>query len=165
MNLTSPKILLLSIHQKYASLIFEGSKTVELRRVKPRLSKGDLILVYVTSPEESLFGLVEVEKVVEKPHKQLWDIVEDKAGIDYQTFQNYYKNSACGFAIFLGKTHLFKHPIKLNILREKWPNFHPPQSYRYIRENELDLLQKITNYDILGICKLEKIYQTELLYR
>ncbi len=37
-------ILLLSIRPKYAKKIFEGNKKVELRRVRTRLDKGDLVV-------------------------------------------------------------------------------------------------------------------------
>lgn len=111
----SPNILLLSIQQKYASMIFDGDKQVELRRVRPRhLNDGDLILVYVTSPEQALVGLLEVEKVVEMVPEKLWEIVKDKAGITYETFQKYYENSSIGFAIFLRETFRFTSQLSLS---------------------------------------------------
>ncbi|MEM9926802.1 MAG: ASCH domain-containing protein, partial [Cyanobacteria bacterium P01_D01_bin.50] len=38
-------ILLLSIKPEYASKIFSGQKTVELRRVRTRLTIDDIVLV------------------------------------------------------------------------------------------------------------------------
>src|SRR5438552_3893096 len=38
--------LLLSIRPKHAEKIFDGIKTVELRRIRPRLQRGDLVLVF-----------------------------------------------------------------------------------------------------------------------
>ena len=59
MSLMSPNVLLLSIHHKYTNMIFDGNKRVELRRVRPRhLNEGDLILVYATSPEKALLGVL-----------------------------------------------------------------------------------------------------------
>ncbi len=164
MSIISPNILLLSIHQKYARLIFEGDKTVELRRVRPRyLNEGDLILVYVKSPREALVGVLEVEKVVEMSPDNLWKIVEDKAGIDYKEFQEYYQKSSVGFAIFLRNYHSFDNPVKLTQLKEEWSDFRPPQCYKYLKEKEIFMLEKITNFDILSISEKHKIYQTELL--
>ena len=41
--------ILMSIRPQYANMIFDGTKTAELRRVKPKtLESGDLILVYVS---------------------------------------------------------------------------------------------------------------------
>jgi predicted transcriptional regulator len=47
-------ILLLSIRPEYANKIFDRTKTVELRRVRPRLlNEGDRVVVYVSSPGTS----------------------------------------------------------------------------------------------------------------
>jgi len=54
-------VLLLSIQPKYANLIFEGKKTTELRRVRPRVNQGDFVLIYVSSPDKVLLGSCEVE--------------------------------------------------------------------------------------------------------
>jgi predicted transcriptional regulator len=164
MNLMSPNILLLSIQHKYASMIFDGNKQVELRRVRPRhLNEGDLILVYAKSPEQALVGVLEVEKVVEKVPEELWQMVKEKAGITYENFQRYYENSSTGFAIFLRKTLCFDSPIKLERLREEWSGFRPPQCYRYLKDKEIDLVQSITQYNILSISDKPKTYQIELL--
>lgn len=57
-------ILLLSIKPEYADKILAGKKTVELRRVRTRLEAGDLVLVYVTSPQQNLVASLEVERVI-----------------------------------------------------------------------------------------------------
>jgi len=53
---------LISIRPRFAEMIFSGSKTVELRRVCPKVSVGDLALVYVSSPAMELRGSFEVGK-------------------------------------------------------------------------------------------------------
>ena len=78
------EILLISIKPKYAEQIFNGEKTVELRRVKTRLTTGDLVLVYVTSPKQALIGYFKVEKVILVENLQdnlqkFWQQVEDSA--------------------------------------------------------------------------------------
>ncbi|MEH2254536.1 MAG: ASCH domain-containing protein [Nostoc sp.] len=164
MSLMSPNILLLSIHHKYARMIFGGDKQVEFRRVRPRyLNEGDLILVYATSPEQALVGVLEVEKVVEMPPNKLWKIVKDKAGISYECFQKYYENSQTGFAIFFRKPFSFDSPIKLEQLREEWSDFRPPQCYYYLKDREINLVQSIAKCDILNRSEKLKVYQTELL--
>jgi len=55
--------LLLSIKPRYADSIFNGSKTVELRRVRPQIGAGGLVMVYVSSPRCSLEGAFEVAEV------------------------------------------------------------------------------------------------------
>ncbi len=164
MSSMSPNILLISIHQKYATMIFNGDKQVELRRVRPRyLNEGDLILVYVTSPQQELVGLLEVEKVVEMPPNKLWKTVQDKAGISYPCFQKYYEKSLIGFAIFLKKPFSFKTPIKLEELRREWSDFRPPQCYHYLKDTEINLIKSMTDWDMIKLSDKSQVYQTELL--
>ncbi|NET55529.1 MAG: ASCH domain-containing protein [Symploca sp. SIO2E6] len=160
----SPNFLLLSIHHKYASMIFEGAKRVELRRVRPRhLNNGDFLLVYVTSPKQALVGLIEVEKVVEMVPEELWKFVKDKAGITYTEFNKYYENSATGFAIFLKEPSKFNKPIKLEQLRKNWSNFQPPQCYKYLKDGEVSIIESMTHHKVLLVSEKPKYHQTELL--
>lgn len=53
-------VLLISIRPVYANKIFDGSKTVELRRVRPRLETGSVVLVYVSNPVQALMGMFQV---------------------------------------------------------------------------------------------------------
>jgi predicted transcriptional regulator len=160
----SPNVLLLSIHEKYATQIFEGRKTVELRRLKPRLSAGDLVVVYVTSPRQEILGVLEVSKVISYPPGQLWEMVQEKAGVTASEFNNYFENAPLGFAIFVRKYDSFLEPLKLNILRETWSDFRPPQGYKYLDEQEINVLGSIIHYDILGFSGAKKTIQKELCF-
>ena len=44
--------LLISIKPEYAQKILDGEKTVELRKTRTRLKPGDIVLVYVSSPQQ-----------------------------------------------------------------------------------------------------------------
>jgi predicted transcriptional regulator len=85
----SDSTLLLSVRPEYAEKIFEGIKTVELRRTRPRLCEGDVVIVYASSPTKALIGAFEVEKVIQKPLKDLWHEVQKKAGISYDDSYSY----------------------------------------------------------------------------
>src|SRR5258708_10947703 len=63
---------LISIRPRFAEMIFSGSKTVELRRVCPKVSIGDLALVYVSSPAMELRGSFEVGKILTGSPTALW---------------------------------------------------------------------------------------------
>jgi predicted transcriptional regulator len=157
-----PNVLLLSIHERYAVKIFDGSKTVELRRMKPKLLPGDLIIVYVTSPKKEIIGVLEVAKVLASPPNDLWKEVSSKSGITLNEFNSYFDNAPLGFAIFVRKYDCFINPVKLNDLREKWIGFKPPQGYKYLLKEEITLLASLTQYDILGFSDLKKYVQGEL---
>lgn len=141
----SNNILLLSIKPEYADKIFnEKTKQIELRRVRPRLNKGDLILVYVSSPKKAVVGSFKVKKIIKKPITELWEIVEKQAGINHEDFVNYYKGVSVGVAIFFQEIETFKQPVCLELLKEKWSNFHPPQSYRYLTNRQLEIVESLS---------------------
>jgi predicted transcriptional regulator len=124
--------LLLSIRPQYASMIFDGTKTVELRRTRPRLKTGDLVLVYVSSPVKALLGAFEVDRVVVASVSQLWNKVKSKAGITAEAFRDYFSGADIGYGIVLKRKWKLGRPVKLESLRERSANFRPPQGYHYL---------------------------------
>lgn len=132
--------LLISIKPEHAKKIFSGDKTVELRRVRPKVSNGDTVLVYVSSPTKALIGAFEVDRVIETNPEKLWQEVEASAGVTLDEFNSYYTGTERAFGILIKKTWNFDVPLTLQNLKSKWMNFHPPQSYRYISEQEINLL-------------------------
>lgn len=122
----------MSIRPQYANKIFAGTKTVELRRVKPKtLDGGDLIFVYVSSPVKSLVGAFRVASVVEKPLTPLWRAVRNHAGVTRAEFLSYYEGVDTGIAIFIKDIWLLPEPIHLAQLQKEVKDFYPPQSFRY----------------------------------
>ena len=150
----SNNILLISIKPQYAKQIFKGEKTVELRRVRTKLNPGDFVLVYVTSPEQALIGYFEVKKIIIienlKSHlDKFWTEVKDSACLEYAEFEKYYRGASTGVAIFINNFQLFNSSIELSILKQKLPNFHPPQSYHYLNSEKTDSVEAIAG------CKLK----------
>lgn len=150
----SSKVLLLSIHPEHCDNIFKGIKTVELRRTRPNVKSGDIIIVYASSPEKSVKGIVSVEKVIELPIDQLWLSVRDRAAVDYELFLSYFSGASKGCGIFLEQG--FCRPVTsigLHDLRKSWSGFHPPQSYRYLKQNEIDIFGQLFNFDVRKLSK------------
>ena len=133
----SSTTLMISIHPKYARKIFSGEKKVELRKIKPRVIKGDQILVYVSSPEKSLQGVLRVNEVVSDTPKKLWEKVKNEAGISSAEFEDYYTKKEKGYGIYFVVEEEFSNPVSLERLRELFGRFHPPQSYRYFSNEDL----------------------------
>jgi len=129
--------LLLSIRPKYAAMIFDGTKTVELRRVRPRVTAGDLVLVYASSPVKALLGAFEVARVVTAPPSLLWKQVESKAGISRDQFNQYFNGVEESYGIFLKRKWALNEPVELDELRERQSNFRPPQSYHYLTPTQI----------------------------
>ncbi len=137
-------ILLLSIRPEYANKIFDRTKTVELRRVRPRLlNEGDRVVVYVSSPQQAVVGSFKVDNIVEKPVTELWEEVEKLAGISHEDFYDYYQGVKLGIGIFLKDIHRFSQPVELHRLRNKLPNLKPPQSFRYLTVNQFNIVTSL----------------------
>ncbi|MDM8520576.1 ASCH domain-containing protein [Anaerolineales bacterium HSG6] len=132
--------ILLSIRPKFAEQIFNGTKTVELRRVRPKkIGKGSLVFVYVSSPVQALMGGFRVKSVEEHPLSDIWELVKNEAGISKTEFDTYYHGNTTGVAIFIDEKWSLQKPVGLHNLREQRPNFHPPQSFRYPARNKDDV--------------------------
>lgn len=139
--------LLLSVRQKYANKIFSGTKTVELRKNRPRVTKGDTILVYVTSPVKALCAILIVEEVVTAEPGELWAWVKKGADVTEEEYYDYFSDATSGCGIFFSDVQIFPSPLSLKALKEMWPNFHPPQGYYYLPSNLFyQVLQKICQY-------------------
>lgn len=130
--------LLLSIKPRFADAIFAGHKKYELRRVKPRLVDGDLVLVYVTSPRCALEGAFEVQTVHASHPRHLWKTVRKQCGISYPDFIAYFDGSTTAYAIEVKHVWLLNEQVPLGSLRSKKIN--PPQSYQYLHSSQVQLL-------------------------
>lgn len=149
--------VLISIKPQFADMIFRSDKTVELRKKIPALRNGDELIVYASSPVMAIIGAVEVVDVVQEAPRQLWRLVKAKAGVQRAFYDEYYEGKDTAFGIFLGQTHLFDQAVSLSTLRSAWPNFAPPQNYRYLQiwqDAEHPLLEAS---EIIPVCRAGEI--------
>jgi predicted transcriptional regulator len=146
MTFAKPQVLLLSIKPQFVQKILDGKKTVELRKVKPQLSDGDFILIYESSPTKSLVGWFEVKEIICEKPQVLWKKVKEDAGITKEEFDAYYQKSSFGVAIRIEYRHTAK--LSLDTIRQWWANFRPPQSFHYLKEEEISMAEEITKYDL-----------------
>jgi predicted transcriptional regulator len=132
--------VLMSIKPAYADMIFQGRKTIELRRVCPKICKGDIVLVYVSGPRMALVGGFEVEGVVCESPSKLREHHLHSSGVSKVIFDAYFSDSQTAYGIQIGRTWQFDKPAELHALRKRKGGFRPPQSYRYIRNGEFKSL-------------------------
>ena len=133
-------VLLLSIRPEYAGKIFDGTKTVELRRTRPRLKAEDWVLVYVSTPVQALIGMFQVDRVVTGVPTELWSMVHNRAGITREQYDLYYAGAEVAYGIFLKRPRRLPNPIYLGYLRQLLTGFQPPQSYRYLTSDQASLI-------------------------
>ena len=135
-----PKTLLLSIHSSFADKIFCGLKTMELRRVRPRVSEGSIVLVYVTAPRMALVGAFEVSDVVESTPDEIWRGFNSQSCIAKNDFDAYFAGTSRGYGIEISNAWTFEQAIPLSAMKSRIPGFSPPQGYRYLSFEELEKL-------------------------
>ncbi len=133
------KSFILSIKPLYAAQIFEGTKTIELRRKFPQKNiKGATALIYSSSPEQKILGFVSIKDVKKLAIADIWEKFSDQIGIEAAAFNKYFDGVESGYAIFLDKPTKLKQEVGIEELSRKY-NFSPPQSYIYATEDLLKL--------------------------
>lgn len=130
--MTSPT-LFLSVKPAFANKILEGTKTIELRRIRPHVMPGQSVLIYSSSPEMSLIGRAVIESILCDTPTNLWNLVKAHAGISRKEYDAYFEGASKAIGLRLERTQRLGAPIPLRELRAQWPWFQPPQSYRFVR--------------------------------
>lgn len=133
-------ILLISVKPEFAEKIINGEKTIELRKSAPKkVSKENYILIYVTSPVKELWGIGKINNIIKDNPISFWENFGSKTGITEEQYKAYYKTSKNAYGIELKEVRSFyKFSIELKHLKMAFPNFMPPQTYTYIKSNEIN---------------------------
>ena len=131
MIISSNQALLLSIRPRFVTAIFSGIKTVELRRVKPRVQAGDLVIIYGSGSLKGIVGAFEVAGVTSASPGSIWRRYGSRTGLNKLEFSKYFEGSGVGHAIRIKKYWELPRPISLSALRRRHMGFRPPQSYHY----------------------------------
>ena len=134
--------LLLSIKPRFADAIFAGTKTIELRRVRPRVKPGDLVLVYVSAPRSQLEGAFLVESVLEGDPRDLWPVVGSLTDLTLDEYENYFSGAKTAFGIQIRDAWILPTPVDMSALRNE--DILPPQSYRYLNSEQANRLGSAT---------------------
>lgn len=133
--------VLISIKPKFADLIFEGQKTVELRRVIPsEISINSEVIIYASNPEKSIVGTARVCKILKLSVADLWEQISHLACVDSKFFKSYFIGKDYGYALFLKEAKRFPVSHPLSALRDRL-NFRPPQSFLYPSADLLDAIR------------------------
>ena len=92
-----------------------------------------------------------METVVQNSPENLWNYVNKESGLKKSEFHEYFTGVSTGYAIFMQNVQKFNQPIKLSRLQQEWDGFHPPQSYRYLTIEEVDLIGSMAEHDMTNI--------------
>ena len=129
---TDDPALFLSLRPRFAELLLNGQKSVELRRVRPDVAPGTSVLLYASSPTMKLVGRAEVAEVKVARTGQIWKEHGSETGISRSEFNDYFEGLDEAVAIRLIDIHRLDKPRPLQDLRNRLSGFQPPQSYRYL---------------------------------
>ena len=124
--------VLISIRPPFASMITAGTKTVELRRRFPELPIDTIVVLYVTKPVGAAVGIASLRSTTAAGVGALWKRFGEGTGISKATFDSYFRNCKQGVAIELADYRALKAALCVDELRALWPDFAPPQSFRYV---------------------------------
>lgn len=125
------RALFISVKPEFVEKIFNGSKTIELRKSAPNIDKDSLVIIYCTSPVMSVIGTCKIKEIISNKPAKLWSDYSAKMGIDRKRYFEYYTDKSIAIGIVLKDIRKIKEEIPLSKLRLKFKNFHPPQTFRY----------------------------------
>lgn len=115
-----------------------GAKVAEFRR---RLGKQPIkrVLVYSTAPDSALIGYFDVQRVHTTTPSRLWQTYCAGAGIDKQSFFDYFVGAQYGHALVVSHAACFAEPLRLASLGQSWS---PPQAFRYVAPSDWQLVRE-----------------------
>ncbi len=137
------KPLFISLKPEYANLVFEGLKTVELRRRIVSQAENACVFVYVSSPTMELRGGFQIGQVWSGPPEEVWRSVHELAAVDRQDFDIYFQGISTAHALEIKNVWEYEVPVGLDALRTLFEDFVAPQSWRYVKAEEQEALQKM----------------------
>lgn len=144
-SLMASNAALISIHPIYVERILSGEKRFEFRRSWAALPV-DFLVIYATSPVQRIVALAKIGRTIRGNKTRLWAIARRKgAGISRNKLFTYLYGKKEGVALELVRRLKLTEEVDPRMIFGK--NFSPPQSFRYLEQNELTLLTKHLRYE------------------
>jgi predicted transcriptional regulator len=132
--------ILLSVKPKFANLIVEGSKLIELRRTIPAQNVGT-IAIYSSSPVQMIVALADVKETIQASPNKIWEIAKcNGGGLTKAELLAYFESKRTGFALMLENVRVYGKPVQPT---KVFKPFSAPQSFRYLTPKELKKLEQL----------------------
>lgn len=131
---------LISIHPGYVEKIISGEKRLEFRR-SWAATPVNYLAIYATSPVKRIVAFAEIGRTIKGSKTQLWELSrKEGGGISRRKLFAYLDGKKEAVALEL------KRKIKLDTEVDPFdifgPDFRPPQSFRYLTNEEWLLLSQ-----------------------
>lgn len=136
----SSEVVVISLHPEHANKILSGVKKLEFRRVwatKPVKA----VIIYSTQPIQKIVAIGYVKQTHYGSPNKLWNIAKlIGGGLSRRALYKYFEGKKSGYAIEFDKIINFKKPL---IPEAIFSSFHPPQSFTYLKDSELENLENL----------------------
>jgi len=132
--------VLISVKEIYAQKIKCGEKRVELRRCFPLSGNVGRVYIYVSAPIKRIVGFFVVDKILRLPVDDLWEAAGGSSSLSKDEFYTYFSGKDHGVSVHFEEFFPLASNFSLEHLRDKFPRFHPPQSYIYLKRDIEDML-------------------------
>lgn len=142
MNIAT-KSALFSLKPHHADLVFRGLKHAELRRRIAHYMENRDVFIYVSSPVRQLRGGFRVGHVWHGSPEDVWQEVSELAAVTKRDFEKYYAGRPIAYALQITDVWEYTYPASLQTLRDRFPRFVVPQSWRYVRSEEYRSFQRM----------------------
>lgn len=134
---------LISVHPCYAEKIISGEKKIEFRRswaTKP----VDVLVIYATTPIQRIIALADVKQIIVGSKTKLWSLAKGVGGgISRRKLFDYLDGKKSAVAIELSMVKPIADGLDPKCIFG--PDFRPPQSFRYLKDEEYLKLRKLIN--------------------
>ena len=127
-------VALLSIKPVYAREILAGTKTIELRRSAMGLKAGDIVLVYISAPEQRLGFWFRIKTIETLPPEEMWRRYHEHLGIAEVEYRAYFDGASAAVGLHIGELHPLASPVPLAEIQRLVPGFVTPQGLLRLRE-------------------------------
>jgi predicted transcriptional regulator len=124
--------ILISLKPKHAAHIFEGEKTVELRKRRLNIEPGTRIWIYATSPIAAIKGYANLVQIETGTPSLIWKRLGSQTGISKDEFDIYFAACEVAHALVLADVMEMKQALPLKQIRERISNFQPPQFFCHL---------------------------------
>lgn len=124
--------MLISIRPRHVADILDGRKTVEVRRARPTVSDGSLILIYATAPVQQVVATCVLAGIRTGGADRLWREFGADACLSRAEMRDYLRGASQPTVLLLRHVRELVTPVSLERMRQMIPRFHPPQTYRFV---------------------------------
>jgi predicted transcriptional regulator len=135
----SNRALLLSVHPPFAESILAGTKTAEVRRQRPSVNPGTLIIIYATKPVGAIVGTARISEISSGSPEEMWKDHCAEIGISREEFDGYLDGVSSAYILGITRVQHLVPLLTLEQMREA-AAFQPPQGYRYVNRSMLNTL-------------------------